>query len=247
MGVMISVIFLIRKRQIFFSCLFCGFLACLAAVLWHGNDAYTAVFAAQEDGTQVTVVVDPGHGGEDGGAVSGDGTEESEINLAVALRVSDLLWFAGYETVLTRTEDVSIHTEGDSLRARKISDIHHRVDIVNGIENAVLVSIHQNSLPSSPVTHGAQVFWNRQAGAETLALSVQEALNAAVNTEKAKVPKQIPSSIYLMEHITAPGILVECGFLSNAGETQRLQEPSHQLRLAAAVTAGCLAAGKEAS
>ncbi|SFP14008.1 N-acetylmuramoyl-L-alanine amidase [Oscillibacter sp. PC13] len=238
----LPVILLIRKRQMIFILLFCVFLAGLAAVLWHGNAAYTAVFAAR-DGVPVTVVIDPGHGGEDGGAVSSGGVAESRINLAIALRVNDLMRFSGQRTVMTRSEEISIHTEGDTMRARKVSDIHHRVDIVNSTENAVLVSIHQNSLPSSPVTHGAQAFWNQQEGAEELAVSVQEALNSAINTEKAKVPKRIPSTIYLMKHVTAPSVLVECGFLSNTEETRLLQEPSHQLRLAAAITAGCLACG----
>ena len=111
-------------------------------------------------------------------------------------------------------------------------------------ENAILLSIHQNSLPSSPVTHGAQVFWNRQEGAEALASSIQDTLNTAVNAGNGKHPRQIPDSIYLMKHITAPGVLVECGFLSNGPETERLQSPAYQLRLAAAITAGYLNAGE---
>lgn len=87
------------------------------------------------------------------------------------------------------------------------------------------------------------MFWNRQEGAEALAESIQDALNTAVNAGNGKHPRQIPDSIYLMKHITAPGILVECGFLSNTQETERLQDPAYQLRLAAAVTAGYLNAG----
>ena len=131
----------------------------------------------------------------------------------------------------------------DTMRQRKSSDLKNRVKLVEETENAVLLSIHQNSLPSSPVTHGAQVFWNRREGAEALAGSVQEALNLAVNAGNDKHPRQIPDSIYLMKNITAPGVLVECGFLSNAPETGRLQDPAYQLRLAAAITAGYLNAG----
>ena len=128
----------------------------------------------------------------------------------------------------------------DTMRQRKSSDLRNRVKLVEETENAVLLSVHQNSLPSSPVTHGAQVFWNRQEGAEELAESVQAALNATVNAGNEKRPRQIPDSIYLMKNITAPGILVECGFLSNGPETGLLQDPSYQLRLAAAITAGYL-------
>ena len=87
------------------------------------------------------------------------------------------------------------------MRQRKVSDLHNRASFVNGIPNAVLLSIHQNSLPSSPVTHGAQTFWNRQEGAEALARTLQAGLNPVVNTHRAKEPKQIPDSIYLMNHV----------------------------------------------
>ena len=234
-------IVLVRKRDLILSGLFCCFFFGLAAVLWNGN-AVPAFHVRDE--VPVTVVIDPGHGGEDGGAVSPGGVAESQINLAVSLRVSSLLRFAGQRTRLTRSEDVTICDQGlDTMRQRKTSDLRNRVKLVEETENAVLLSIHQNSLPSSPVTHGAQVFWNRREGAEALAGSVQEALNLAVNAGNDKHPRQIPDSIYLMKNITAPGVLVECGFLSNAPETGRLQDPAYQLRLAAAITAGYLNAG----
>ena len=233
-------IFLIHKRHLLAAGLLCCFLAGMGVVLWRGNAAYTAAFAQRQEGVPVTVILDPGHGGEDGGAVSADGCAESRINLDIALRMEDLLRFCGENTAMTRREEVSIATEGDTIRARKVSDIHNRVAMVNDTENAVLVSIHQNSLPSSPETHGAQVFWNPQPGAEDWANCVQEPLNTAINTHRAKQAKAISSSIYLMQNVTAPAILVECGFLSNAEETRLLQEPSHQRKLAVAITAGCL-------
>lgn len=205
----------------------------------------TPVFAAR-DGVALTVVIDPGHGGEDGGAVSADGFSESQLNLAVAQKLSDLLRFTGQKTKMTRTEDISIHSEGlATMRQRKVSDLQNRVALVNGVNNAVLISIHQNSLPSSPVTHGAQVFWNQQEAADVLAASVQDALNLAINVGNEKVPKKIPATIYLTKNVTAPGIIVECGFLSNREETGKLREPSYQLKLATAVSAGFLGAGED--
>lgn len=241
-------IILIRKRLLWGSALFCCFLLCLSGVLWAGHKSpRVPAFSARED-VPVTVVIDPGHGGEDGGAVSSGGVEESQLNLAVSLRLNDLLRFAGQRTVMTRTEDVTICDEGlSTVRQRKASDLKNRVALVNGTENAVLLSVHQNSLPSSPVTHGAQVFWNRQEGGEVLAKIVQDSLNTGINAGNEKHAKQIPPTIYLMKNVTAPGIIVECGFLSNGAETERLQEPSYQLKLAAAIAAGYLrcAAGEE--
>ena len=231
----------LRKRHLCLMGLFFCFVAALAAVLWHGSAAYTSVFGAAAIGEGPTVVVDAGHGGEDGGAVAADGTVESGLNLAIALRVRDLLAFTGVDTVMTRTEDAAIYDDSAStLREKKVSDLKNRAELVNATENAVLLSIHQNSLPSSPVTHGAQAFFNGAEGAAPLATSVQEALNQAVNTEKAKNPAAIGSSVYLMKNITAPGVLVECGFLTNEREAAQLKSEAYQLRLAAAITAGLL-------
>ena len=189
----------------------------------------------------VTVVIDPGHGGEDGGAVSPDGVQESHINLAVSKQLRDLLCFAGVQTVMTREEDVTICDEGlGTIRARKASDIRNRVAIVNGTENAVLLSIHQNSLPSSTVTHGAQVFWNQQEGAKELAEAIQTSLNDTINVGNEKHTKQIPPTVYLMKHVTAPAMLVECGFLTNQEETGRLQDETYQRTLAISIAAGYL-------
>lgn len=202
--------------------------------------SFVPVFSSGHE-KPVTVIIDAGHGGEDGGAVSADGlVPESRLNLSIALRVNDLMRFSGQSTAMTRTEDVSIHTEGDTIRARKASDIRNRVTMVNETESTVLLSIHQNSLPSSPVTHGAQVFWNQQPGAESLANAVQDALNTVINPERPKQSRPIPDSIYLMKHAAAPAILVECGFLSNTEDIAKLQEPAHQIKLAAAISAGYL-------
>ena len=165
-----------------------------------------------------------------------------QYNQLIARRVRDLLTFAGVPTTVTREGDAAIYDPGSAtLREKKVSDLHNRAALVNGTEGAVLLSIHQNSLPSSVVTHGAQVFWNREQGADALAQSVQDALNAAVNAGNEKKTKAIPATVYLMKNIHAPGILVECGFLSNREETVLLQQPAYQTRLAAAITAGCLA------
>ena len=233
----------LHKRHLYLAGLCLCFLAALGAVLWQGSGAYTAAFAAGTAAQRPTVVVDAGHGGEDGGAVAADGTVEAGLNLAVALRVRDLLAFTGVDTVMTRAGEDAIYDPGSStLREKKVSDLRNRAALVEATENAVLLSIHQNSLPSSPSTHGAQVFFNGAEGAAPLASGVQEALNQAVNEGKAKSPAAIGASVYLMKHITAPGVLVECGFLTNEAEAAKLKTPEHQLRLAAAIAAGLLSA-----
>ena len=232
----------IRKAELRKALLCCGGFLC-AAFAFHalttGLPAISAFSTAEKP--PVTVVIDPGHGGEDGGAVSPGGVQESHINLAVSKQLRDLLRFAGVPTAMTREEDVTICDEGlGTIRARKASDIRNRVAIVNGTENAVLLSIHQNSLPSSTVTHGAQVFWNQQEGAEALAEAIQTSLNGSINVGNEKHTKQIPPTVYLMNHVTVPAVLVECGFLTNQEETRRLQDETYQRALAVSIAAGYL-------
>ena len=190
-------------------------------------------------------VIDAGHGGEDGGAVGTDGSRESDINLAIARRLEGLLALLGEETCMTRTEDVSIHSEGAAtLREKKRSDLKNRVALVNSTQGAVLVSIHQNSLPSSKRTHGAQVFFRKEEESAALANAVQRALNETVNLENEKVEKAIDPSIYLMKNVIAPAILIECGFLSNENETALLKSTDYQQKLAVVIASGILQSSK---
>lgn len=236
-------IVLIRRRHLMAAAMFLCFVGGMSAALWQGRAARTAsapVLAETEEPGSI-YIVDPGHGGEDGGAVGSDGTVESGVNLGIALRLNDLLRFCGQETQMTRREDVSIYSDGAAtLREKKVSDLKNRVSLVNRTPGAILVSIHQNKLPEAPRVHGAQVFYNGVEGAQTAASRVQTALNKIVNTEKGKESKQIANTIYLMKNITAPGILIECGFLSNPEETEALRQPEYQIRLAAAIASGLL-------
>ena len=215
-------ILLIRKRTLLYTWLAVCMIGLSAIFLAGSRRAFTPTGAMGQGSHAQTVVIDPGHGGQDGGAVAADGTAESEINLAVSLRLEGLLRFAGVPTELTRREDVMVCDPGlETMRQRKVSDLHNRASFVNGVPNAVLLSIHQNSLPSSPVTHGAQTFWNRQEGAEALARTLQAGLNP-------------------MNHVDAPAVLVECGFLSNREEAARLQQEDYQKTLATVIAAGYL-------
>lgn len=239
----------IRKKEIIGLLCLVLFLAGFATILWRGADSReAAVFSSKEALSPVTVVIDPGHGGEDGGAVAGDGTVESTLNLAIAKHVQELLLFTGQSVVMTREEDISLHSEGaQTIREKKASDLSNRVAVVQDTANAVLISIHQNSLPEAPSVHGAQVFYGDVSGSEAMADSVQKSLNATVNLGNEKKSHPISSSIYLMKHAGCPAILVECGFLSNQSETALLKENAYQMRLAAAIASGFLSASYESN
>lgn len=227
---------ILRRRQILLG------LSAAAALLVFSviaSQREAAPAFSRAGGAGTVLIIDPGHGGEDGGAVAPDGTSESGINLAVALRLRDLFSFCGKETRMTRTEDVSIYSDGAAtLHQKKVSDLKNRVALVNGCPGALLISIHQNNMPSAPSVHGAQVFFNDLGGAPEIAAAMQTALNGVVNGGREKTARQIPSSIYLMKHAAAPAVLVECGFLSNRTELEALQTPARQIRLALAVAGG---------
>lgn len=227
---------LLRKKDLYRAGGLLVFFATFSAMMWAGSLRTPMPAFSASDERCPLIVVDAGHGGEDGGAVSADGVEESDINLEIAKKVNGLFRFFGIRTVMVRTEDVMVSDPGlATMRERKVSDIHNRAALVNSLPDALLLSIHQNSLPSSAVTHGAQAFWNDQA--QLWAEATQALLNSCIN-ERAKEPRKIPSNIYLMNRANVPALLVECGFLSNAQETELLQTQCHQIKLATAITAG---------
>lgn len=213
----------------------------LLAVLWcvpnRSGVAATQTLAATGAGA---VVIDAGHGGEDGGAVSINGVPESGINLAIALKLEDVLAFCGTPPTMLRREDISLHdASASTLREKKVSDLHNRAAALDGLPGATLISIHQNSYPQSRY-HGAQVFYAPTQGSKELADHVQETLRVAVEPVNKRLAKQIPDTVYLMNHITCRAILVECGFLTNAEEEAKLLDPVYQTKLAAAIASAYL-------
>lgn len=183
----------------------------------------------------VAVVIDAGHGGEDGGAVSVTGVLESGINLAVAQRLDQILALCGIRTVMIRTGDEAVSTEGDTVTERKVADLKRRVSLANAVEPAIVVSVHQNHF-SERKYRGAQVFYAATDGSRELAQLTQELLRQALDKSNRREAKPA-SSVYLMDQLCHTGILVECGFLSNPQEEQLLQQAAYQKKIAC--TVGC--------
>lgn len=212
--------------------------AVFAAILWQGSAVNASKNLSLEQAP--VLVIDPGHGGFDPGAVAADGTAESQVNLKVALQMEEIAQLLGVRTDMTRREDVSTESDATAaVRQRKNSDLQNRVAQINGVSGGVLVSLHQNSLPQVPSVHGAQVFYGETAGSQELAESVQAALNQTVN-DRAKEVKAAGGGVYLLKKTEIPAILVECGFLSNSEETALLNTQAHQNRLAVTILASAL-------
>ena len=176
-----------------------------------------------------TVVIDAGHGGPDGGAVSCTGRLESEYNLEIALRANDLFQLLGYKTKMVRMTDRSVYTEGSTIASKKISDLKERVSIVNQTPNAILLSIHQNYFPDSRYS-GPVVLYANEPESKSLAETLQNNLTAVMQPTTRRQIKAA-EGIYLMKHIHVPGILVECGFLSNPTEEANLRTAFYQKKL----------------
>ncbi len=214
-----------------FWAIYLAVIMVFAAVV-HGTDRAVSVIAENLPVERKTViVVDAGHGGVDGGATSCTGVLESQLNLEIALRLNDLLHLLGFETVMVRTTDISVYTEGESIAAKKVSDLKNRVKLVNDLENSILVSIHQNIFPDSRYS-GAQVFYN-DTNTRHLAQALQNAFKT-LDPGSTRTCKKA-QGVYLMQHIQRPGLLVECGFLSNPQEEAKLRSPEYQILLCCAI------------
>lgn len=206
----------------------------MAATYW--GSAATSVIAQMIPVERAhTIVVDAGHGGEDGGATSCTGVLESALNLDIAIRLNDLLHLLGYDTVMVRTTDKSVYTQGDTIAAKKVSDLKQRVALVNGTENALLISIHQNTFSDSRYS-GAQVFYGGAGESEVLASGLQTALTQTINPGSNRMCKKA-DGIYLMQHIDCTGVLIECGFLSNPVEEAKLRTGEYQKKLCCVIAA----------
>ena len=224
-------------NRVIFAAAFLVLLVSLAAG-WSLRTNNTPVFLHLTEDAPV-VILDAGHGGTDGGAISAGGAIESEINLDITRRLALLMLFCGRRVTLTRSDSNSLASPGAAtIREEKRSDLYNRVNIVNSFHAGTLISIHQNSLPGHPEVSGAQVFYNTVPRAKRLAEVVQNQLNVFHNVGNEKLSKQIDSGVYLMKEVSCPAILVECGFLSNPTEANALCTEKYQKQLVLAIVAG---------
>lgn len=188
-----------------------------------------------------TVIIDPGHGGEDGGTSSDDGILEKDINLSVSLYIAEILKCSGYNVIMTRSDDNQIGDNSlPSIRQRKISDVRKRLEITKTYPDALFVSVHQNHYSSSKYS-GAQVFYSpKSPDSRILADMVQTSIVSLLQNDNMRKIKEIGTNVYLLYNCENPAIMVECGFLSNAAETKLLATPDYQKKIAFSVACGII-------
>ena len=178
------------------------------------------------------IVLDAGHGKPDEGAQSSNGTTEAETNLKITLKVQSLLEQSGATVILTRSDENAIYDlDKNSLRKKKISDIHNRVKIGNESSADIFVSIHLNKIPQQQY-YGWQCFYKQIDEKSTaLSKSLQQNLNDSIQKENKRVAMKL-DNVYIIKHVEIPISIVECGFLSNPEEEQQLLTDEYQDRLA---------------
>ena len=186
------------------------------------------------------LVIDPGHGGEDGGAVGVNEVLEKDINLGISLILADMFENAGYEVVLTRDGDYSIgNHELDTIAERKASDIKKRTEICNSSDAELVISIHQNYFEQEKY-YGVQVFYGTEDSSELLAQEIQLRIREDIQPENRREIKPGGESIYLLNNVTIPAVIVECGFLSNANEAELLCQENYQKKMAYSIFLGTM-------
>lgn len=188
---------------------------------------------------QPIIILDAGHGGEDCGAIGVNGIYEKDINLQIATFIGEELSARGYVVLQTRTEDKLLYTEAENIKGiRKISDLKNRVKIFNSYENAVVVSIHMNSFSASKYS-GLQVYYSPCEGSSRLATEIKESVRETLQPDNKRNVK-LGDGIYVLKHSENPSVLVECGFLSNPEECERLSKKEYQKSLSFSIVCGII-------
>ena len=238
-----------KSTNLFFSLfiILLAFLSVSVAIFYFLNHKSKDSLPSEESSAQSpmpdkkypTVIIDAGHGGEDGGAIGKNGAHEKDINLTIALKLKSNLDSLGIPCVLTRTTDILLYDRNaDYEGQKKRLDLLARKEFAEQYENAIFISIHQNSYPKEQY-NGFQAYYSpNEPTSRTLALSIEESVQTTLQPQNNRASKQADSSIYLLDKLYCPAVLLECGFLSNQSECEKLCDEEYQNELCDAIIDG---------
>jgi len=187
--------------------------------------------ASNEIAEDFVIVIDAGHGGEDGGAVSDSGIVEKDINLDIALKLHNLIKLSDFNSVLIRDSDRLMYESGQENH-KKTSDISNRIKTAKSFENSIFVSIHQNKFPIKKYS-GLQVYYSKNNNeSEALGKTIQSNVKNLLQNENNRQVKKADKNIRILDSINSPAVLVECGFLSNDREAELLNSEEYRNKIA---------------
>lgn len=217
--------------------LFSGFLliAVCINISYKIDDVMVKTVGINNVKTKKTVIIDPGHGGIDVGTVGIDGSLEKNINLSISLDLYDYLMVSGISTVLTRDGDYEVYKAGEK---RTKSDLYNRMDFINSVPDSILISIHQNHFENE-AEWGTQVWFSpNDEISPTLADKILRSVKKNIQPENKRENKVSDNSYYILYKAQKPSVMVECGFVSNKNENNKLQDKEYQKDMAYSILAG---------
>ena len=218
------------KKQILTNVAFAIILTCFLSAycilfgkLFNKAEADREVSADAAPSEKKCIVIDPGHGGEDGGTVGVNGVLEKDLNLSLSEVFGTLLQFSGYEVIRTRTEDKMLYDRNSNYQGKKkILDLKGRLEIAEDIRPDIFVGIHMNAFPEQKYA-GLSIYYSKNSSeSEIAAETIRDTVKRTVQPDNNRDIKAADSSIYILNRITCPAILIECGFLSNPEECAKL-------------------------
>lgn len=238
---------IIKKTTLIFAsivlcvCIIGGVFVCNAYSkhLWTASNEINSI-SSSGNGLP-TVIIDAGHGGEDGGTSDAQGNMEKDVNLLIASKLATMINSSGYPVVMTRDEDTAIYDdESSSLREKKVSDMNNRLEIFNSSDDNIVISIHQNFFTQEKY-NGTQIFYSpNNPESASLAESTRVAVTSLLQPDNTRETKMANDDIFLLNNATVPAIIVECGFLSNSEEAALLQTEVYQQNMAFSIFCGFL-------
>ena len=217
-------IYIIRKKQIVFTLFILLFISIVFAI-----KEYIPVVATPV--TNRTIIIDPGHGGGDPGAIGDRGSLEKDINLNIALKLQQFIEQNGGITLMTRVED-------EMLGGNKRDDMKIRKKLREENSGDIFVSIHLNSFPEEGCK-GAQTFYAGNEESKELAEKIQKNMVKFLDENNPRIAKKL-TDVYLLKNVNIPSVIVECGFLSNSLEEKLLMDKEYQSKVAFSIYSGLM-------
>ena len=236
------------RRKNWGLAIICGILILVVGVLMTCLKTQNGALVSGEKIDEISIVIDPGHGGFDGGAVAKDGTVEKDINLAISMRLKEIIEEYPVKVVMTRNDDISLGGQRESVHKMKEEDMKKREEIIEEASADLTISIHLNSYPSDASVYGAQVFYAPEKQKRTVensceqlskkyGESIQKSLESNIEDGRERVSME-KADTYLLKRVRTPYVLVECGFLSNENECKELKTAEYQQLIAASIWEG---------